>query len=93
MYYHVREEMASQNLHCHTYVSVNNMFVCTCHLYKHSHTYTGICDVSILKIKSRGDVYMMRCRAVCSVTDNSAVLPLAFQKSMQIKCMFSLQTI
>lgn len=61
------------------------MFVCTCHLYKHSHTYTGIGDVSILKIKSRGDVYMMHCRAVCSVTDNPAILSLTFQKSMQIK--------
>lgn len=50
-----------------------------------THTYTGIGDVSTLKIKSRGDVYMMHCRAVCSVTDNSAILPLAFRKSVQIK--------
>lgn len=81
----MREEMASQNVYTHTYVSVHNMFVCTYHLDKHSHTYTGIRDVSILKIKSRGDVYIMHCRAVCSVTDNSVILSLAFQKSLQTK--------
>lgn len=81
-----REEMASQNVCTNTYiVCLCTICLCVRAILINTHTYTGIGDVSTLKIKSRGDVYMMHCRAVCSVTDNSAILPLAFRKSVQIK--------